>query len=203
MPTQQYSNINLGFDNVTVLITNDPLMVDSWIADIERIHRWRLDRLVVGLDIEWRPYYVFSGYSNPVAVLQLCVGRRCLVFQILYAPYVPYSLYEFFQNNYYTFVGVGIEGDVEKLEAEHGLRVENAADIGHIAAEQYGHDGLKNAGMRRLAMLILNLVIDKPMEVTLSAWDSLNLSFPQIRYAAADAFVSFEMGRVLQAWLYY
>ncbi|GMN53299.1 hypothetical protein TIFTF001_022438 [Ficus carica] len=190
--------IDLDFDTVLAVVTSDPSAVDSWISDIERIHRRRLDRLVVGLDVEWRPSY--SYHRNPVAVLQLCVGRRCLVFQILYAPYVPRSLHDFLGDDSYTFVGVGIDKDAEKIEQEHDLTVENTVDLGALAAAKHGMNRLRYAGLKGLAKVVLDVDIEKPREVTLSAWDSWNLSFQQIRYAVTDAFVSFEMGRVLEAW---
>ncbi|EXC30707.1 Werner Syndrome-like exonuclease [Morus notabilis] len=197
MSTQEMT-IDLDFDNVLALVTSDPDMVDSWISDIERIHHRRLHRLVVGLDVEWRPS--FSHHRNPIAILQLCVGRRCLVFQILHAPYIPRSLHDFLGDDSYTFVGVGIRKDIEKLEEEHDLSVEKFADVRILAANHYGNEGLKSAGMKRLADVVLDVDIEKPREVTMSAWDNWNLSFQQIRYAVTDAFVSFEMGRVLEAW---
>ena len=94
-------------DSIETLTTHTPYMVDSWIADIEHIHRSRLYKCIVRLDIEWRPNNAL--YTNPVATLQLCVGRHCLIFQLLYAPQIPSSLVHFPGDPEYTFVGVGIQ----------------------------------------------------------------------------------------------
>jgi hypothetical protein len=65
----------------------------------------RVARERVGLDVEWRPS--FSGAYSKTAIHQLCVGRRCLIFQLLHADYVPNTLDEFLSDPDYTFVGVG------------------------------------------------------------------------------------------------
>uniref|UniRef100_A0A7N2KYH8 Uncharacterized protein n=1 Tax=Quercus lobata TaxID=97700 RepID=A0A7N2KYH8_QUELO len=84
-------------------------MVDSWLSDIYRIHHRRLQRLIVGFDNEWRPSFN-RNIQNSVATLQLCVGRRCLIFQLVYAAHFPNSLIEFL-------------GDEISLLLELGLRV--------------------------------------------------------------------------------
>lgn len=107
-------------DSILTTLTDSGDVVDSWLDEIYRIHRRRLKRLVVGLDVEWRPSY--SRYdAPPVAVLQMCVDHRCLIFQILHADYLPDALFDFLADDRLTFVGVGIHGDVAKLRAGYGL----------------------------------------------------------------------------------
>uniref|UniRef100_J3L3V3 3'-5' exonuclease domain-containing protein n=1 Tax=Oryza brachyantha TaxID=4533 RepID=J3L3V3_ORYBR len=146
--------------------------VECWLDDILRIHRRRLNRLVVGLDVEWRPATYYSG-PGPVAVLQICVGRRCLIFQILHADYVPDDLFDFLADDRFTFVGVGIQDDT------------------------LGKPGLRNTGLQGLVWEVLGLWPEKPQHVRVSAWDSPRLTLEQMKYACADAFASFEVGRSL------
>ena len=198
--THNYYEIEVEDDSVTALLTNSPSMVESWVSEIEWIHHRRLDRLVVGLDVEWRPS--FSHVRNPLATLQLCVGRRCLIFQLLHSPYIPDALREFLEDGKYTFVGVGIHKDLEKLGEEHDLDVAKWVDLGVLAADVSGDRSLKNSGMKGLARRYLGMEMEKPRNVALSAWDNRWLSFEQVKYACTDAFVSFEIGRVLEAWKY-
>lgn len=193
--------VNLNDDSILTLVTHSAAMVGTWIADIERIHRRRLHRLIVGLDVEWRPSY--SYYRNRVATLQLCVGRRCLIFQLSCAPTIPASLFNFLANEDYTFVGVGIHADVQKLQADYDLDVTNAVDLAQLAADEMGSPDLRNAGLKGLAKAVLDLDIDKPRDVTMSGWDNQRLSYDQVIYACIDAFVSFEIGRSLNAADYY
>ncbi|KAB1222804.1 Werner Syndrome-like exonuclease [Morella rubra] len=190
--------VSLDSDDVLTLVTHSPSMVDSWISDIYRIHSRRLHRLVVGLDVEWRPSFN-RHVQNPVATLQLCVGRRCLIFQIVRAPYFPDSLIEFLGDGSFTFVGVGIESDVEKLLDDYELEVANVVDLRDLVEEEWGIRELRNAGLKQLAWEVLGKDIQKPRRVTLSRWDNERLSHAQVQYACLDAFLSFEIGRFLNA----
>lgn len=48
-------------------VTRSASTVSAWINKIEIANESRLHRLIVGLDVEWRPNF------NPVATIQLCV----------------------------------------------------------------------------------------------------------------------------------
>ncbi|KAI9159774.1 hypothetical protein LWI28_001807 [Acer negundo] len=194
-------DVNFYDDQILTLVTHTPSIVDSWISEIERIHRRRLHHLVVGFDVEWRPNF-HRNQDNPVATLQLCVGRRCLIFQLIHAPNIPRSLVNFLLNQNYTFVGVGIDKDVEKLEEDYNMRVGNTVDLRGLAAYCLEMVGLRNAGLKGLAREVLGLEISKPKSITMSRWDYQWLSAAQIQYACVDAFVSFEIGRMLNAATY-
>ncbi|KAF8398125.1 hypothetical protein HHK36_017050 [Tetracentron sinense] len=184
--THQFFEVTLFNDHIETLVTHTPSMVDTWIADTEYIHRHRLNNLIVGLE-------------NPVAILQLCVGRRCLIFQLLRlpSPSIPPSLASFLNNRDYSFVGVGIGRDVQKLMVDHGLRVSRSFDLRRLAARVLNMSELRHAGLRRLAREVLEKDVEKPTEVTLSGWDSEFLTLAQVQYACVDAFLSFEIGRTL------
>ncbi|GMH18658.1 hypothetical protein Nepgr_020499 [Nepenthes gracilis] len=111
-------------------------MVEAWIDNVENINRRRIHRLVVGLDVEWLRNFNCKIH-HPAATLQLCVGLDCLIFQILYAEEMPKSLFDFLVDEIYTFVGVGIDRDVEKLYDEHDLEVENIVDLRRLASKRY------------------------------------------------------------------
>ncbi|XP_074555600.1 3'-5' exonuclease-like [Curcuma longa] len=187
----------VAVDNFTVqtTVTSNGDEVEMWIDEILRIHSRRLHQLVVGLDVEWRPSY--SRIQNPVAVLQICVGMRCLVFQVIHADYFPPNLNAFLGDHRFTFVGVGIENDVELLDDNWGLHVANTSDLRTLAANRMQRNDLRNAGLKQLADEVLGLVVEKPRRVTMSNWEKNTLSHAQIAYACADAFLSFEIGRRL------
>jgi ribonuclease D len=151
----------------------------------------------VGLDVEWRPSPSRGVALGPVALLQLCVGRRCLVFQILRADYVPDSLFDFFADGRFTFVGVGIGGDARKLGAHYGLEVHNTVDLRYLAADALGKPALRRTGLQGVVWQVMGVWPAKPHHVQVSAWDAPRLSLEQLQYACADAFASFEVGRRL------
>ncbi|XP_019179163.1 PREDICTED: Werner Syndrome-like exonuclease [Ipomoea nil] len=185
-------------DRIKTLVTHESHKVADWISNIEYIHRHRLDRLIVGLDVEWRPN-TSRNQNNPAATLQLCVGRRCLIFQLLYCRQFPFELVDFLSDSDYTFVGVGIQHDVEKLVADYGLEVNNAVDLCCLAADESNNSSLRSVGLKDLARIYLGSEMSKPRRVRLSRWDQSWLTDEQIQYACNDAFVSFEIGRVLDA----
>ncbi|CAH9100844.1 unnamed protein product [Cuscuta europaea] len=183
--------------SIETLVTCEPSKIVGWIDDIERIHRGRLHRLIVGLDVEWRPS--FSRDQNPVATLQLAVGDRCLIVQLLYCSAIPVELFRFLANASYTFVGVGIGADLEKLVEDYNLAVTNGVELRNLAADEANDRSLRNVGLKDLARRYLGAEMVKPRRVTMGRWDQEWLSTEQIRYACVDAFVCFEVGRILDA----
>ncbi|KAL5565531.1 hypothetical protein UlMin_028695 [Ulmus minor] len=194
--THDIFDIEINSNSVETLVTHIPSMVDDWIQQTERINHQNLNNLVVGLDVEWRPN--FTRYiTNKVAILQLCVGQRCLIFQFLYAQFIPQSLSDFLGNSNYRFVGVGIRGDVDKLASDWGLSVRNPVDVRDLAASAYRDPSLRNTSLKNLARIVLRFQIQKPKRITMGRWDKQRLDTDQVKYACVDAFVSFELGKRL------
>lgn len=182
-------------DIISTVVTVDSAVVTRWISDVMLGQQRR--PLIVGLDTEWG-HIPAKGSKQPAATLQLCVGSCCLIYQIFLSPLIPSSLADFLSNRNCSFVGVGVKQDLEKLHNEYGIGGDAChVDLRDVAADGYGVKELKNAGLKRLAKLVLGKEMEKPRHVTMSWWDNRRLRLEQVRYACSDAFVSFEMGRVL------
>ncbi|KAL3637093.1 hypothetical protein CASFOL_019392 [Castilleja foliolosa] len=189
-------------DTILTTVTADPDTVSDWISDIMQIHRYRLNRLIVGLDVEWRPCYI-PGRRNPVATVQICVGRRCLIYQIIYTDYFPQYLIDFLSDENFTFVGVDVQSDLDKLDNDYGIGGNaHAVDLRMLAADAYDRQDLNRAGLKTLANFVLGKEMEKPEGVRRSNWARRWLTDEQVDYACVDAFVSFEIGRVLKAYNY-
>ncbi|CAL4948331.1 unnamed protein product [Urochloa decumbens] len=182
-------------DEIITTVTSSGEAVEGWLDEIYSVHRRRLHKLVVGLDVEWRPLFG-PGYS-PTALLQLCVGRRCLIFQLIHADYFPEALDEFLDDPDFRFVGVGVDADAERLFNDYDLDVATTVDLGELAAEEMGRPDLRHAGLKAVASAVMDVTVDKPQWVRTGPWDNYYLSGEQIQYACVDAFVSFEVGRML------
>ncbi|KAI9159698.1 hypothetical protein LWI28_001074 [Acer negundo] len=200
--THNIYDVNFFGDRIRTMVTNCPSIVESWISEIKLIHQQRLDRLIVGLDIEHHPNFNYKN-EHPVATLQLCVGHRCLIFQMIHAPDIPQCLEDFLLNDKYSFVGVKVDEDAEKLKNDYNLSVGNAIDLRTLAAEHVEVLGmnmkeLKQAGLKGLSERILGKKLEKPKQIQLSKWDDRKLSSDQVQYACLDAFVSFEIARTLK-----
>ncbi|KAL6845343.1 hypothetical protein ACP4OV_024838 [Aristida adscensionis] len=183
-------------ESITTTVTSSGEAVEDWIDEVRSVHRRRLHKLVVGLDVEWRP--TFSSARSPTALLQLCVGRRCLIFQLLHADHYPAAMWDFLGEPDFRFVGVGVDEDAQRLSDEfEDLEVANTVDLGELAAEEMGRPALRHAGLKAIASAAMDVDIEKPQWVRTGPWDAYRLSDAQIKYATIDAFVSFEVGRML------
>ncbi|KAI5009320.1 hypothetical protein ZWY2020_011457 [Hordeum vulgare] len=171
------------------------ITVVAWLRKIRYAYRWVYHKLIVGLEVEWRPSFG-PGY-NRAAILQLCVGRSCLIFQLLHADYVPPALESFLADRDFRFVGVGVQDDANRLSNDHGLVVNSTVDLRGLAADGMGRPGLRQAGLKDVVAAVMGANLEKPQRVRTGAWDAYRLSQDQIKYACIDAFVSFEVGRKL------
>ncbi|KAJ9545780.1 hypothetical protein OSB04_025487 [Centaurea solstitialis] len=176
---------------ISTIVTNTPSYVDSWISETEQTERHRLHRLIVGLDVKWRRNSSSSSdHHHPVATLQLCVDHRCLVFQILHSPAIPESLKDFLRNPSYTFCGVGVERQAERLNKDYDLVVGNAGEIRALVEN-------RKAQLKELTLLVLGDELKRKKGVRVGGWDNQRLTLKQVEYACIDAFLSFEMGKSL------
>ncbi|BFG29197.1 hypothetical protein CerSpe_154710 [Prunus speciosa] len=196
--THDLYRVDFFDDNIETLVTHTPSKVRSWIQKIKYVHRFRLHELIVGLDVEWRPSFT-QGVTNPVAILQLCVGHNCLIFQLCYCDRIPKCLFDFLANPSFTFVGVGVQEDVLKLADDYGLEVANSVDLRVVEARRNGWKRPRSVSLKDMASEVLGQEFQKPKSITLSHWDKPYLSPAQVKYACVDAFVSFEIGRALSA----
>lgn len=190
-PNNDLFDVTFNTHLIKTTVTADPTVISTWISAVRTtVHHHHL----IGLDIEWRPNT--SRYSdNPAATLQLCAGPTltCLIIQLLHCPSpLPKSLFEFLADERYTFVGVGIDTDAEKLVGDYELSVKKSVDLASLEV-----DGRRKLGLKEMARVVMGVEIAKPKSVTMSRWDCGWLSYQQIQYACVDAFLSFEIGRRL------
>ncbi|PQQ01449.1 Werner Syndrome-like exonuclease [Prunus yedoensis var. nudiflora] len=82
---------------------------------------------------------------------------------------------------------------------DYGLVVANFVDLRVLEARRYGWSVPRNLSLKDMAEEVLGQEFQKPKTITTSHWDKPCLSLAQVKYACVDAFVSFEIGRVLRA----
>ncbi|KAK4428791.1 hypothetical protein Salat_1179000 [Sesamum alatum] len=196
-----FYSIDFHGEVIEVTVAKKAAHVRQWISHIRYVNRsYHHCKLLIGLDTEWRLSFA-RGEDHLVAVLQLCVGQHCLIFQLLHADYIPASLHAFLADPRHTFCGVGIQEDVRKLYDHHGLWVRNVTNLNELMARSgRGEDASENrrTGLKKMALAVLGKEMMKPKRVTLSKWGSFNLYFDQVEYAAIDAFVSCKIAATIE-----
>ncbi|KAI3965218.1 hypothetical protein MKX01_008940 [Papaver californicum] len=196
--THQSYTIKFHGDEINTVLTHTASIVEDWISKIYQDFSSVLNNLIVGFDVEWRPNF-HKNQENKVSVLQLCVGSRCLIIQLLYIDKIPKPLIDFLGNPSFTFVGVGIDEDVEKILYDYELGISSTVDLRILAAQKMNKIELKKMGLRDLTEAVLSLNLVKPKKVTMSRWDAEYLTYDQVLYACLDAVVAFKMAKNLMA----
>jgi hypothetical protein len=67
--------------------------------------------------------------QKKIALLQICVEDRSLVFQIHVADRIPDSLKQFLQDEDHIFVSVAMGGDYDKLQKDLKIELSNIAEL--------------------------------------------------------------------------
>ncbi|RZC88294.1 hypothetical protein C5167_016086 [Papaver somniferum] len=196
--THQSYTVKFHSDEINTVLTQTASVVDDWMSKLYQDFGSALNNLIVGFDVEWRPNF-HKNQENKVSIMQLCVGSRCLIIQLMYLDKMPESLIDFLGNPSFTFVGVGINEDVEKILCDYELGVGNTLDLRVLAAQKLNKIELKKMGLRDLTEAILGLNMVKPKKVTMSRWDAEYLTYDQVLYACLDVVVAFKMAKHLMA----
>ncbi|CAK9264606.1 unnamed protein product [Sphagnum jensenii] len=176
------TNVIANGNKIAVTVTKEGTIVQDWIL--------RQKARVYGMDSEWRPSYV-KGVEHKTALLQICGESECLMIQMLFIDAVPPALVNFLKDPKIQLAGVGIHGDIQKLQRDHGLECNGAIELTTLAAKKYERVDLKGAGLKALAKLVINFDMVKQKKVTMSNWANRCLDQIQLEYACLDAWVSY------------
>ncbi|KAI3916294.1 hypothetical protein MKW98_004735 [Papaver atlanticum] len=158
-------------------VTSRPEIIQQWIAERLEVIKFfhNENRIIVGVGVQWtRP-------TREADTLQLCIGTRCLVIQLSRTLSIPYELGSFLGKANIHFVGILNDFDKELLlNCKH-----------------------KSGGLKRCIKNLERHVLGIPGVcsynwVGRSNWNAQYLSTNQVQYAVVDAYVSFEIGRVIE-----
>ncbi|XP_018582846.1 exonuclease 3'-5' domain-containing protein 2 isoform X1 [Scleropages formosus] len=152
---------------------------------------------VLGLDCEWVKTQCVSvkGKSGPVSLLQMAsyTGRCALVrLPLIHSvgQSLPNSLVKILNDSRVLKVGVGCYEDGKRLARDYGLSLGCTVDLRYLVIRQR-QMGLSNGlSLKSLAADLLNVPLDKSLELRCSDWEADKLTLEQVTYAARDAQVS-------------
>ncbi|XP_026164667.1 exonuclease 3'-5' domain-containing protein 2 isoform X2 [Mastacembelus armatus] len=147
---------------------------------------------VLGFDCEW---VSVKGRASVVSLLQmasysgLCVLVKLLAFRNGQQPF-PLSLIEALRDPRILKVGVGCYEDGKRLTRDYGLSLTCTVDLRYLALRQKQAVVNNGLSLKSLAADLLNVSLDKSLELRCSDWEADELTLEQMTYAARDAQVS-------------
>ncbi|KAK4257877.1 hypothetical protein QN277_007408 [Acacia crassicarpa] len=191
-------NVNLNGTNIVVTLTETAAVVRRWIGTTNHFRRKFHGRLVVGLGVQW----TLGGTNLPTDTLQLCMGCRCLVYQLSNSPNVPGSLRRFLMDSGNTFVGFWNHSDRWKLQiSKHRLQMlRDPLDMRKYAQTDDG-ESLETATIERIVEEHLGIPgVPISREIRMSDWDDIYLSNEQVLQVTLDAHCVFDIGKNIRAW---
>ncbi|KAK2843426.1 hypothetical protein Q7C36_011641 [Tachysurus vachellii] len=152
---------------------------------------------VLGLDCEWVKSMRVSikGKACAVSLLQMATySGRCMLVRLL--PFrdtqlpLPNGLVQVLRDARVLKVGVGCYEDGKRLASDHGLALVCTVDLRYLALRQRNAVLNNGLSLKSLAADLLNVTLDKSLELRCSNWEAENLSWEQMSYAARDAQIS-------------
>jgi len=197
----EYTFVAHGDTTINALYTNMSASADAWVDKAEGLLAESKLKFV-GADVEFTP----KGRDQKAAVVQLCVGRDCLVYHVVCAAdEVSWKFKEFIRSWRYKFVAFDISSDTRMLRRS-SLYIFNHVDIQQIWKDpdliKVRRDGTPGKqGMKDLAGLLIDPsyyemkggMTDDDHQL----WHKAPLTEKHVTYAAKDAYISYELYRVL------
>ncbi|XP_057470537.1 uncharacterized protein LOC130759434 [Actinidia eriantha] len=200
-PNHRMFTVDFNGTPVATNVTSSPKIVRKWLRTTLHFRRQHRHRLVVGLGVQWRPTFR-SGEDSQAATLQLCVGRRCLIFQLIHSDTVPNFLRRFLVNPNHTFIGMWNHSDAKSLmNSKHELyMLREPLDLRLYAVSKSTGRSLTQESRETIVKECLGEDVGFDRWISRSEWDDEELSLNQILQACVEAYSSFEIGKDLRAW---
>jgi len=142
---------------------------------------------LLGFDTETRPSFK-KGKNYEVSLLQLANARQAFLFRLNYIG-IPTRLKLLMEDPEVLKIGLALRDDLAGLKRLTPFEPAGFVDLQDMANEhEVPHNGLK-----KLAGKFLKYRISKSRSKRLSNWEADKLGPRQVRYAATDAWVCYEL----------
>jgi ribonuclease D len=145
---------------------------------------------LLGFDTETKPAFK-KGVINEVSLLQLSTSDKALLFRLNQIGLLK-PLTKLLSDPKIIKAGVAVRDDISALN-----RLSKFTPGGFIDLQKLVKDyGIEDNGLKKLAANILGFNISKRQQT--SNWEQEQLSLAQIEYAATDAWICYEIYKVLK-----
>jgi len=136
---------------------------------------------IIGFDTESKPTFK-KGVPSRVSLIQFSTEDKAFLFRINKIGFVD-EIIDLISDEKIKKIGIAINDDIKDLQKIKKIESNNIIDLNQLALKL----GFESIGAVKLSILILGFSISKA--VRLSNWEKLELTKPQIEYAATDAWI--------------
>lgn len=144
---------------------------------------------ILGFDTETKPSFA-KGKSNPVALLQLACHNEAFLIRINKVG-LPGQITDILQNPAIIKAGVAIRDDLKLLQ-----KTKPFMPNGFVELQTYVKDfGIQANSIKKISGIVLQVRVSKNQQ--LSDWQADILSGSQLKYAATDAWVCYQIYSIL------
>ncbi|CAB9521512.1 Exonuclease [Seminavis robusta] len=184
---QHYISDHDDKDALPVLYTNDPKVLNRWLAD-----NIPMEPCVIGFDTESVPDvpWIHSDFKMRPVTIQLSTCTASVVIPLVqnnrYCRACIPLLETVLEDETIIKSGAGIDDDLVDLKCQvpgfKGLQARSRFDVGLLGVAKD-----RRLGLKALTRILLQRNLEKPKRLTVSDWSQSPLSDDQIAYAARDA----------------
>ncbi len=167
-------------------------IIDSLDKEFDNAIRYLKNKNIIGFDTETRPCFSPNQPKYGTALLQLSGAEKAFLFRINKIG-MPPKLCRILADNKIIKVGAAVADDIKGLQKYQNFKPGGFVDLQKIV----GDYGIKDKSVKKMSAIILGVRISKTQQ--LSNWEAENLSEPQQRYAATDAWICREMYKKLMS----
>lgn len=146
---------------------------------------------IVGFDTETRPAFQ-KGKVNKTALMQISTDSECYLIRINKLGIFP-RLKNFLENSAVKKVGLSLRDDFLVLNRSGEYMPEGFIDLQKIMPAY----GISDLSLQKIYAILFGEYITKHQRLT--NWEAAELTEPQQRYAAMDAYACLQIYKQLQA----
>lgn len=147
---------------------------------------------VVGFDTETRPSFK-KGQHYKVSLIQISTEDTCFLFRLNYLKGIPASLLNFLNSEETIKVGLSLRDDFGAIRKRSALNPGNFIDLQDFVKPF----GIQEASLQKIYAILFSKKISKGQRLT--NWEAENLTEPQQRYAALDAWACLKIYNYLNS----
>lgn len=144
---------------------------------------------IIGFDSEQKPTFKKGEKAKGVALIQLATPTECHLIQVKQINDLS-SLMKLIEDENTVKVGVNLVGDKQALYDEFRVKMRGTIDIDGVLTRLTSRNSI---GAKKAATVFLKRNLQKSKKISTSNWEDKTLSEKQVKYAAEDACVAYDV----------